>query len=176
MKPVLLVPGINNSGPAHWQSIWESRHPKVQRVIQRDWDYPDCDEWVAVLDEAVRMASEPPIIVAHSLGCLVAARWAACSKQAVHGILLVAVPNPDGPAFPREATGFSPVTGELSARRITMVSSTDDAYSTSAFALQRAAEWHAEHIALTSRGHINAASGLGNWTEGWSIIEKWRNE
>lgn len=176
MKPVLLIPGINNSGPAHWQSIWEARHPMVQRVVQRDWDHPNCDEWVAVLDEAVQIANEPPIIVAHSLGCLVAARWAARSNQPAHALLLVAVPNPDGPAFPHEATGFSPVTGKLSGRRLTMISSTDDPYSTSAFTLQRAAEWHAEHIALTSRGHINAASGLDEWAEGWSIVENWRNE
>jgi predicted alpha/beta hydrolase family esterase len=180
MKPVLLVPGINNSGSAHWQSIWEARHAKIQRVMQRDWDYPNCDEWVEALDVAVRLANEPPIIVAHSLGCLVVARWAARSNQAVHAVLLVAVPDPEGSAFPREATGFSPVTtelrNELRGKRITIISSTDDPYSTPAYTLQRVAQWNAEHISLASCGHINAVSGLDDWADGWSIVEQWRNE
>jgi uncharacterized protein len=176
MKPVLLVPGINNSGPVHWQSIWEASHAKIQRVMQRDWDHPDCEEWAEALDAAVRLVNEPPIIVAHSLGCLVVARWAARSKQAVHAVLLVAVPDPDGSAFPREATGFSPVTNELLGKRITIISSTDDPYSNPAYTLQRVAQWNAEHISLASCGHINAASGLGDWAEGWSIVERWRNE
>jgi uncharacterized protein len=90
--------------------------------------------------------------------------------------LLVAVPDPEGSAFPREATGFSPVTTELRGKRITIVSSTDDPYSTSAYTLQRVAQWNAEQISLVSCGHINAASGLDDWAEGWSIVERWRNE
>lgn len=176
MKPVLLVPGINNSGPAHWQSIWESRHAKIQRVMQRDWDHPDCDEWVEALDESVRFANEPPIIVAHSLGCLVVASWAARSNRPVHAVLLVAVPDPDGYGFPREAIGFSPVTNELRGKRITIISSTDDPYSTAAYTLQRVEQWNADHISLASCGHINAASGLADWAAGWSIVEHWRNE
>ncbi len=175
MKPILLVPGINNSGPSHWQSIWEARHANIQRVMQRNWDHPDCDEWVKALDEAVQLANEPPIIVAHSLGCLVVARWAAQSNQDVHSVLLVAVPDPEGSAFPREATGFSPVTNELRGKRITLISSTDDPYSTTAYTLQLAAQWNAEHISLASCGHINAASGLGDWAEGWNIVNHWRN-
>jgi uncharacterized protein len=144
--------------------------------MQRDWDHPDCDEWVEALDVAVRLANEPPIIVAHSLGCLVVARWAARSNLAVHAVLLVAVPDPEGLAFPREATGFSAVTTELRGKRITIISSTDDPYSTAEYTLQRVAQWNAEHISLASCGHINAASGLGDWAEGWSIVERWRNE
>jgi uncharacterized protein len=176
MKPVLLVPGINNSGPDHWQSIWETRHASVHRVIQRDWSRPDCDEWVDVLDNAVRDSHEPPIIVAHSLGCLVVARWAAQQSRAAHAILLVAVPNPEGASFPREATGFSQLSNELRGRRIAMVSSTDDPFSSAVYTMQCVVDWNAEHISLRSRGHINAASGLGEWPEGWRIVEAWRNE
>jgi len=44
MRSVLLVPGIGNSGPGHWQSMWQAKHSDVGRVIQRDWDHPECDE------------------------------------------------------------------------------------------------------------------------------------
>ena len=46
---VLLVPGIGNSGPTHWQSYWEAAHASYARVHQRDWDHPVCADWVAAL-------------------------------------------------------------------------------------------------------------------------------
>ena len=93
MRPVLLVPGIGNSGPTHWQSLWEARYSNVLRLQQQDWEHPVCDAWAEVLELAVRQCAEPPIVVAHSLGCLVVARWAAHSAQAIHAALLVAVPG-----------------------------------------------------------------------------------
>ena len=26
---VLMVPGVNNSGPGHWQTIWQEKHPEL---------------------------------------------------------------------------------------------------------------------------------------------------
>jgi hypothetical protein len=34
--PVLILPGLYNSGPEHWQSRWESRHPGFRRIQQDD--------------------------------------------------------------------------------------------------------------------------------------------
>ena len=50
---VLIVPGIGNSGPRHWQTLWERQHPDWRRVQQRDWDHPVCDEWRRGLDDAI---------------------------------------------------------------------------------------------------------------------------
>lgn len=176
MRPVLLVPGIQNSGPAHWQSLWEAQHPGVTRVPQRDWDHPVCDEWVAALDAAVRAAPQPPIVVAHSLGCLVVAHWAARHRAAVHALLLVAVPDPLGPAFPPEARGFAPLPEALPGRRIRMVTSHDDPYAPGDHSATLAARWQAEHVDLGARGHLNAQSGLGDWPQAWAWIEAWRAE
>ena len=57
-RPVLLIPGIYNSGPRHWQSLWQNRYPGVARVAQEDWDHPDCDTWVRTLDEAIARAQD----------------------------------------------------------------------------------------------------------------------
>src|SRR5258708_9493496 len=109
MRSVLLVPGIGNSGPAHWQSLWQAKHPDVRRVMQRDWDHPVCDEGVGALDHAGGQAAVLPILVAHSLASLAVAHWAARSERPCFPILLVAVPPPCGPALPnapiRCATG-----------------------------------------------------------------------
>src|SRR5215470_7271964 len=176
MRPILLVPGISNSGPDHWQTLWEARHSGVVRVQQRDWERPVCSEWLGPLEQAIVRASDAPIIVAHSLGCLLVAHWAAQSDRAVHGMLLVAVPDPGGRNFPHEATGFAPVPTTLRGRRATVVTSADDPYSNAEFAARCIRQWDAGHVALGARGHINASSGLGDWPEGWSIVDAWRNE
>jgi uncharacterized protein len=64
---VLILPGIGNSGPLHWQSIWEQSHPEFVRFQQHDWDNPVCEEWVAVTEEAVRRTGPDVVLVAHSL-------------------------------------------------------------------------------------------------------------
>ncbi len=176
MRPVLLIPGISNSGPAHWQSRWQALHPGVVRVVQRDWDHPDCGEWADALDASVRAAVQAPILVAHSLGCLVVAHWASASRSTQHAnaALLVAVPDPSGTMFPREATGFGQPPGALAIGRVTIVSSSDDPYSSPELTARCAADWKGELVDLGAAGHINASSGLGDWREGWSLVERWR--
>jgi len=179
MRPVLLIPGIHNSGPLHWQSLWQNQHAGVARVEQADWDHPVCDAWVDALDAAIARASTPPVLVAHSLGCLAVAHWAARSARAVHGLVLVAVPDPLGSRFPADAQGFAPVPAALAlpgqpARRTLLVSSANDPYSTPAFSARCAAGWGAEARALGPLGHLNADSGLGDWSEGWAWVQRWR--
>jgi hypothetical protein len=78
---LLMLPGLNGSGEAHWQTLWErdcaARDLPCARVEQRDWVHPQCDAWVAALDDALRAAEPPVLLVAHSLGCALAAHHAA---------------------------------------------------------------------------------------------------
>ncbi len=174
MRTVLTIPGISNSGPDHWQSRWERQHPAVRRIEQRDWDRPVAGEWIAAIDSAVRAEATPPVLVAHSLGCLAAAMWAATSDAPLRALLLVALPDPAGPRFPAEATGFQSLPAALEGRAVTIVSSADDPYSDPAFVLSCVRAWRAEHVALRRAGHINAASGLGDWRDGWELVQRWR--
>jgi len=176
MRPVLTLPGIQNSGPDHWQSRWEAQHPGVTRVQQRDWDHPARGEWVEALEAAVRAQPEPPILVAHSLGCLAVAHWAAGSDAAIHAALLVALPDPKGASFPPEATGFDPVPVSLGGRRVRLVASADDPYASLAHSRRCAQAWRAELVELGTLGHLNAASGLGDWPQAWAWVAGWRAE
>jgi predicted alpha/beta hydrolase family esterase len=72
---ILIVPGINGSGPGHWQSHWERTLPGAERVEQFEWARPRLADWVAGLAEAVRRRPGA-LIVAHSLGCALVAHWA----------------------------------------------------------------------------------------------------
>jgi predicted alpha/beta hydrolase family esterase len=167
---VLLQPGIYNSGPQHWQSHWEREHRNVMRVEQRNWTHPVCGEWVRRLDQCIEACVVPPVLVAHSLGCLAAARWCASSDRPLRGLVLVAVPDPAGPGFPADASGFGEVPPHLGGRPVTLVSSSDDPYSSAAFTRAAVKAWSARHVSLGAAGHINAESGLGAWRQGWDLV------
>ncbi len=167
--PILILPGIHDSGPEHWQSLWLRQHPSMRRVVQRDWNHPVCSEWAAVLDDAVREAGPQTVLVAHSLACLQLAHWAANTRHRIRAAMLVAVPDPEGPAFPKEAIGFSGVPLQRFAFRSLVIGSSDDPYGGLPQAQRCAAAWGSELIELEGLGHINAASGLGEW--GWGLAQ-----
>src|SRR3546814_3993136 len=72
---ILTIPGLNNSGPTHWQSLWEHRFPHSERIELGRWDHPDKDEWVRKIAAAIEAESEPVLVAAHSLGCHAFAHW-----------------------------------------------------------------------------------------------------
>ena len=90
----LVLPGYGGSGPQHWQSLWQARHPELRRVEQRDWERPERAEWIARLEAAVREAGAGVVLIAHSLACLQVAHWAGETALTVRGALLVAPPDP----------------------------------------------------------------------------------
>jgi uncharacterized protein len=163
---VLILPGIGNSGPLHWQSIWERSHPEFVHVQQRDWDNPVCGEWVAVIEEAVKRAGPDAILVAHSLACLAAAK----PHSPIKAALLVAIPNSKGPNFPVEARGFSETPSEPFSFRSTVVVSDDDPYGSPEHAEQLAAAWGSRVVHIGNRGHINANSGHIAWPVGYDLL------
>lgn len=171
-RPVLILPGIGNSGPQHWQTLWEQRDSHFQRVNQRDWLRPVCDEWAGVLDGAVRACLSAPVLVAHSLACLLVAHWASRSKRAIHGALLVAIPDPDAPGFPADARGFAPVPLCPFPFPSIVVASTDDSFGSLAHAKHCAAAWRSDFVEIGAAGHINADSGIGDWNQGYALLQR----
>lgn len=91
---VLVLPGIGDSGTTHWQSLWEAADPSVRRIRQRDWERPQCREWLTTLEEALRGRAEQAVLAAHSLGCLLAVHGAESCGDRIKGALLVARPIP----------------------------------------------------------------------------------
>ncbi len=59
---VLLLPGWQNSGPAHWQSRWEVLHG-FARLDQDDWLWPRRGDWMARLEEALLADDRPALLV-----------------------------------------------------------------------------------------------------------------
>ena len=108
----LIVPGLGNSGPGHWQTLWEQSRNDCQRVELGMWNQPHRNTWVNQLNLAIRESSRPVVLVGHSLGCLAIAWWARLEQPApggkVIGALLVAPPEVDFFPLDERLDSFAP--------------------------------------------------------------------
>lgn len=173
MTNYLLLPGLGNSGPEHWQSRFERISENFHRIQQVNWEEPVCADWVANVDAAV-MQYDPAtvVLVAHSLGCLTVAHWAAKYPREIKGALLVAPSDPATEAYRAfKSEGFTPVpTGKLPFRTI-VVASEDDPWVSLERAGEFAKNWGAELVNIGPAGHISSADGYGHWSEGWELVK-----
>jgi predicted alpha/beta hydrolase family esterase len=179
MTPItLILPGLFNSGPDHWQSHWERLDSGCRRVEQADWDTPRCADWVTTLDSAVARVSGSAVLVAHSSACAAVAHWAATAPDAhlsrVQGALLVAPSDPEGPQYPAGPTGFAPVPQKRLPFPSIVVASTDDVYVTLERAREYATNWGSRFVNVGAAGHINSTSGLGDWPAGYALLAELR--
>ncbi len=166
MQPHLIVSGWGDSGPDHWQSCWERELPCATRVQVPDWHTPHRDDWLYALDQAIRTAEAPPILIAHSLGCVAVAQWAASAARAVRGAMLVAPADLDRAECPRLLRDFGPVPRARLPFFARVIASDDDPYATLGRSREMAADWGAQLTVLHRAGHINRESGFGPWREG----------
>ncbi|MES3020812.1 MAG: alpha/beta hydrolase [Pseudomonadota bacterium] len=168
---VLILAGLWNSGPEHWQTQWEGRHPDWTRVPHRDWNNPDCGEWVAELDAAIAACEGPPVLVAHSLGCVLVAQWARSgSALKVAGAFLVAPSDVDAPSYPLDTNGFAPMPMEPLPFPSIVVASANDPYVDINRAREFAKAWGSSCEEIGPAGHVNGASGHGPWPEGERLL------
>ncbi|MCZ8074920.1 MAG: alpha/beta hydrolase [Paucibacter sp.] len=168
---VLLLPGWLNSGPGHWQSLWEAQLGH-QRVEQSDWERPLRGDWMARLDEVLQAQDEPVVLAAHSLGCQLVASWASHSRHTarVRGALLVAPPDTEAPGTPPQLHNWRQIQrARLPFPAIAVISS-DDPFCAPERGAQMATDWGASLVMAGPRGHLNADSGLGDWPEGQVLL------
>jgi len=168
---ILLLPGWQNSDGAHWQSRWEALYGDL-RVQQHDWLRPLRGDWSAQLEEAVLAAPGPVALVAHSLGCVLVAAWAAHSRNTarVRAALLVAPGDTESDELRQRIPGWAPIVRQPFPFPALMVAASDDPYCAAARSRQLAADWGAPFIDAGPRGHLNSESGLGDWAEGRRLL------
>jgi predicted alpha/beta hydrolase family esterase len=173
---VVMVPGWNGSGPAHWQTIWERDHPEYLRVAQRDWQSVRCADWVLEVDRTVSSVSGNVVLVAHSLGCLAVAWWASIRADRtrwVRGAMLVAPPDLSS------ATGTLPALASFTPLPLSrlpfpslLVASENDPYASIETVAGFARKWGSEFVNAGAAGHINADSGHGPWQDGERYLQR----
>jgi len=173
---ILTVPGLGNSGPAHWQTRWERVHDAIGRADLGLWNDPRRNAWVTALDHAIRSAGRPVVLVAHSLGCLAVAWWAVFEGQSmgwpVAGALLVAPPDLEVLGDVRLAGDFNPRPRMRLPFPTILVASRDDPWATLNVQRDMAREWGAHFVDAGQQGHLNAESGLVDWAEGKALLTR----
>jgi hypothetical protein len=127
-------------------------------------------EWVNSLELAIASCARPPVIVAHSLGCIAVAHWAATTRQPVEAALLVAPCDVDRSVLASRLRDFAPLPREKLDFPSLIAASTDDPYLDIEPARNLAHDWGSRLHLLGARGHINAASGFGPWPEGEALL------
>ncbi|MEU5218778.1 alpha/beta hydrolase [Streptomyces sp. NPDC020807] len=188
MVAYVIIPGIDGSDERHWQSLWERNWgPSAVRIAPASWSAPDLSDWVASIQTAYETARRTAygtaygtaarhdgrvVLVAHSLGCWAAAHWLERARPDGVAALLVAPPDPAGPAFPREA---APTFLGLTARPLPcpslVVASDDDPYGTPEASSAFARAWRSRTRLVQGHGHINSAAGLGDWPKGRDLLD-----
>lgn len=168
MTTTLVIPGLNSSGPDHWQSWFEAHIPGTVRVIQSDWSKPDIPAWTARIRRDITRSPGRLIIVAHSFGALAAVQAAQDHSNRIAGALLVAPADPAKFAvedlLPQEPLPFPSV----------VVGSTNDPWMSIERAAQWADLWGSDFVNLGNAGHVNVESGFGPWPEGLALYGRLR--
>ena len=166
---ILMIPGLNDSGPGHWQSRWQAKLPRARRIEQVSWDRPERASWVAAIRAALEGdAGQPVVAVAHSLGviALVAAVTEAGAPP-IAGAFLVSPPGEEAVrAIAHVDPAFTPFSSAPLPCPSVLVASRNDPYSTYAEAQDHALDWGCKLIDAGEAGHVNDESGHGPWPEG----------
>jgi len=168
---ILIIPGLGNSGPQHWQSIWEQKF-NFTRIQQNDWETPVCADWVENINNEVKKHNATDVIlVGHSLACTAIAYWVQQFNIKIKGALLVAPSDTEADTYPPGTTGFTPVPLIQLPFKSIVVASSNDYYVTLNRARQFADSWGSEWVNIGEAGHINSASNLGEWQQGLQLLK-----
>lgn len=173
---VLVIPGLRDSGDAHWQTWLQSQYVDAARVTQRDWHQPELSSWSERIGDTLARSSRHTlwVAVAHSFGCLALAHHLAhqLARQATSR-------SADGIEAPTQArivaalmvAPADPVKFGLSAELhraslglpLTVIGSEDDPWMPLERARDWAHTWGGGFVNLGRVGHINTESGFGPW-------------
>lgn len=170
----LIVPGWHGSPAEHWQSYWQQVLPECSRVEQEDWLLPQRQTWIAQLERQISADQRPVVLIAHSLGCVTVAHWAAQASAAllarVRGALLVAPADVERSDCPAALQNFAPVSRAPLPFPSVLIGSSNDHAATAPRALQFADWWGSDAAILPQAGHINVQSGHHRWEQGFAWL------
>lgn len=170
---ILIIPGLDGSGPAHWQTRWEGRLSTARRVHQADWSAPERQGWTQAVADAVNAAERPVVLVAHSLGVAAAVQALPLFGKRVAGAFFVAAPDLEaGPAAPQSMREFGPYPEDPLPFPSIFIASRNDPHADFARSEQTAAGWGSLFIDAGEAGGLDTASGHGPWPEGSLVFAK----
>ncbi len=174
---VLFVPGLRDEVADHWQTLLAARLPRSRTVPPLGRANLDCAARVEALEREATAIEGPLVLVAHSGGCITVAHWAARTRRAVRGAFLATPPDFDQPlpeGYPTPAAlaaaGWLPVPRARLPFPSRVGASRNDPLARFERVAQLAQAWGSELADLGPVGHLNPASGHGDWPQALTWI------
>lgn len=177
MPPFLILHGLEGSGPNHWQTWIAGR----LRARGEEVSYPDLPDpfdphpqhWERALECEMQDLAQP-VVLCHSLACLLWLRTAVRSAERLASrVLLVAPPwrNDLGPVARFLEHGAGPEDVRRAAGETLIVCSDDDPYCPPGGLDTYAKPLEIPAKVLERAGHINTDAGYGEWpwAEAWAL-------
>lgn len=178
MATVLIVPGLRDDAPGHWQSLLAAGDAGIHSVPVQGKAMLDCAARVQALEDAAQAIDGPLLLVAHSGGCLTVAHWAARMRRPVHAALLAVPPDFDTPmpaGYPTrdelQAAGWFPLPRQRLPFPSLVGASRNDPLASFEAAQSLATDWGSRVVDLGAVGHLNPASGYGPWPQVRDLID-----
>lgn len=175
---VVLVPGLRGHVEDHWQTRLAARLPGAWTVPPLGRTEPSLQIRVRLLDHIVEDVDGPVVLVAHSAGVLATVHWAATyTGSKVVGALLVTPPafaDPLPAEYPSIGQlrdhGWLPIPRRPLPFPSILATSTDDPLGNPVRLRAMANAWGSREHSLGAVGHLNPASGFGEWPEAPALI------
>ena len=168
--PLVVVPGLRGHVEDHWQTRLAAKLPHAVVVPSLGRAKRDLAGRVADLHHVIQQAGVPVTIVAHSAGVLTTLHWARQHDLPVRGALLATPPDlarPLGSEYPTleelEESGWLPIPVAPLRFPSIVAASTNDPLSTFENVRSLAEAWGSRFIDVGPVGHLNPASGYGDW-------------
>jgi predicted alpha/beta hydrolase family esterase len=180
---ILIVPGLRDHVPDHWQTLLEAnltaRRERVACVPRREQDKLSCATWVADLDASLARIVGPVVLVAHSGGVMMVVHWAQKHRRPIHGALLAAPPDFESPlpaGYPTQETlrenGWLPTPRTRLPFRSIVAASTNDPLGKYERVVELANAWGSRVVNVGAVGHLNPASGYGEWPRAEEFVRE----
>ncbi|WP_213959942.1 MULTISPECIES: alpha/beta hydrolase [unclassified Variovorax] len=172
---ILIVPGLRDHVEDHWQTHLArhlSGHRKVVTVPPLEVDKLSRAARVAAIQRTLEGIDGPVLAVAHSAGVVMLVHWAQAHAQArpLEGALLAAPPDFESPlpaGYPTldalEDNGWLPLPRSPLPFRSIVAASTNDPLASFERVHDMASAWGSRLVNVGPVGHINPASGHGEW-------------
>jgi predicted alpha/beta hydrolase family esterase len=178
---ILIVPGLRDHVEEHWQTILERKLPKACSVTPIEHDKLSCAARVEALQQTIAKIEGPIILVAHSGGVMITVHWSQKYDRPIQGALFAAPADLESPlpaGYPTldalRDNGWLPVPRTRLPFPSLIAASTNDPLACFERTVQYAKDWGSELVNIGAVGHLNPASGFGEWLQAETLIDRLR--
>ena len=174
---VVIVPGLRDHVPDHWQTLLADELPGSVTVPRMQMGKLSCTAWVDALDRTLDTVEGPVVLVAHSAGAMIVVHWAQRRRRAIVGALLAAPPDFESPLpapYPTmdvlQSNGWLPTPRAPLPFPSIVAAGADDPLGRIERVEAMARDWGSRFVDLGNVGHLNPASGYGPWPDAHPFI------